>query len=35
VPIGIAVYFLPKRNLLVGILVGVVAFLVLQYAQTL
>jgi len=35
VAIGIAVYFLLKRNLLVGILAGVVAFLVLQYAQTL
>ena len=35
VGIGLAVYFGLKRNLLVGILTGVAAFLVLQYVQAL
>ena len=34
VAIGLAVFFALKRNLLVGILVGVAAFLVLQIVQT-
>ncbi len=33
VGIGLAVFFVLKRNLLVGILAGVTAFLVLQYIQ--
>lgn len=33
VGIGLAVFFVLKRNLLVGILAGVMAFLVLQYIQ--
>ena len=33
VGIGLAVYFILKRHLLVGILTGVMAFLVLQYIQ--
>ena len=35
VGIGLAVYFVLRRNLLVGILTGVAAFLVLQYVQAL
>ncbi len=34
VGIGLAVYFVLKRNLLLGILAGVAAFLALQYLQT-
>ena len=31
--IGLGVFFILKRNMLVGILTGVMAFLVLQYIQ--
>ena len=33
VGIGLAIFFILKRNLLIGILTGVMAFLVLQYIQ--
>ena len=33
--IGLGVFFILKRNMLVGILTGVMAFLVLQYIQAL
>jgi len=35
VGVAVAVYFLLKRNLLIGIVAGVTAFLVLQYVETL
>jgi len=35
VGIGLAVFFILRRNLLIGILAGVVTFLVLQYIQAL
>lgn len=34
IAIGLAVFFVLKRNLLIGILAGVAAFLALQYIQT-